>query len=183
MTAIDSIRISANDLLERPELLDLAVASIPENDPARQALRTYAGDLLSLPGAQFASWSRRAPGSVGVQFSDAGHTRLADAVLRDTVAGASLLLKTDTRPDVPMPKSDETDRPRKQPFWESVSNMRRAVTGMRGVFDYSANTEHGQRSLTFKTVGKDHNERLQPLVNEYLGTWRTTWWAPTNPKA
>ncbi len=159
------VMITAEDMLMRPGKLDELLATMPEG-VGRDAMKTWTSDLLALPGAQFVSYRSAEPDSLKVQFSDAGHQRLADSILRDTIGGAKLLVAVDERPDVPFPADDA---PRKQPFWESVSNMRRAVSGMRGVHDFMADST--AQALYFLTDGQAHSDRLAALVNDSFNGW------------
>jgi hypothetical protein len=143
-------------------------------DPNRAVFDRYGRDLMSLPGAARAGWSKNEPGQVHVEFVNDGFRRLADNILRDVIDGVKLVLTVNPDAPAPVPGGDS--------WADNPTEMARVVSGFSGIFDTRADTEHGVYSYTFSTYDPKVSERLKGLVNDHFGRWSVGFWTRALPK-
>lgn len=141
----------------------MATTALP---PAHEVFRSYARDLIALPGVLFTGWSAKAPDSIHVDFQTPELRELGDGVLRDTVDGATIVT------EVPEAERRRDPGASTQPPWQTKpANMARAVAGMPGVIDSQFNGM--TRTFTFLTTTKEVSEHLRSLVSEQFGQYGT----------
>ena len=152
-----------------PKPAPAAAAAPTELPPANKVFKGYARDMLQMPGSIYTGWSIKAPNSVHLVFEAPEFEDMARAILRPSIDGISVDLRT-----APKPESGTRDArsgasrvsPKGRDNWQfSLSNMQRAVSGLPGVYDYSA----GNASLTFYTVNQASADHLKTMVRNTFG--------------
>lgn len=129
--------------------------------PGQEAFRRYSSDLLRLPGVAKVRYDALHPGELTLYMRTTEFARLADNVLRDTVAGAKLVFE---------PLEGATPTP--GGWFDDPTEMVRVVGGLRGVHDQRYEFEAG--SVAFFTTSSKASQQLRGLVSEHLGPWRST---------
>lgn len=135
------------------------------NDPAPRFMRVYSNEMFSLMGATSISYSSRDYNQINLRFQDYAFAKVADAILKDTVLGARLVMtdSAGTPYDMTRPAPDWTRNP---------SNLARQVSALPGVTSYKW---LGQ-SLLFATDSTDTRVKLQQLVDRKLDGVTMAYW-------
>jgi hypothetical protein len=126
--------------------------------------RLYRQDLLALPGALSTQPDPSDPNALDVRFETPELRMLADNVLRDGVAGATLVLQDPSATRGAHRAADRDDTP----WYDKWANVARAIAAMPGVVSYGYSGRMGD-STVFTTTTQEVADHLEALVSPHIG--------------